>query len=280
MRISVHEIEVGHRLRQLRSEKVAQLAESIGHIGLQTPVSVRSDVVKPENGGANGVSFLLVAGLHRLEACKQLGWDEIDANVVHMDKDEILLWEIDENLCRADLTELERGEHLMRRKKVYERKWPQTRAGLAQAAGMNRAVGNDVDENFSPTFTADTADKTGISQRAVQLSIRRVAKIDDRVRDRVRALPEIADSGVELDALAKLEPAQQRRAVSMVESGTVGGIREARKIIAPPTPHIRAVPNSEDQELAALLMLWNKSSEKVKERFLAEIGAELLKQSA
>ncbi len=35
------------------------------------------------------------------------------------------LWEIDKKKqCRAELTELERREHLLRRKELYEKKWP------------------------------------------------------------------------------------------------------------------------------------------------------------
>ena len=58
-----------------------------------------------------------------------------------------------------------------------------------------------------------------------------VRKIDQKVRERVRALPEIADSGVELDALAKMEPQQQRKAVALVENGQASGIRDARRLM-------------------------------------------------
>ena len=82
----------------------------------------------------------------------------------------------------------------MRRKTVYEKAHPETRAGASQAAGMNRALGN-VAENSSATFAADTAAKIGITDRAVRQSIRRAQKIDPKVRDRIRDNPEIADSG-------------------------------------------------------------------------------------
>ena len=55
----------------------------------------------------------------------------------------------------------------------------------------------DADDNLSSTFTEDTAAKVGLDQRTVQRSIRRARDIDEKVRDRVRELPEIADSGVE-----------------------------------------------------------------------------------
>ena len=46
-------------------------------------------------------------------------------------------------------------------------------------------------------------------------------------------MPAVADSGTELDALAKLEPDQQKRAVALVESGQAHGIRAARKLMRP-----------------------------------------------
>ncbi|MCH8835136.1 MAG: ParB N-terminal domain-containing protein, partial [Proteobacteria bacterium] len=49
---------------------------SIMEDGLQTPIGVRRD----------GDRFVLVSGLHRLEACKALGEETINANVVQARK--------------------------------------------------------------------------------------------------------------------------------------------------------------------------------------------------
>ncbi|WP_454648114.1 chromosome partitioning protein ParB [Bradyrhizobium liaoningense] len=49
--------------KTLKSETVAEIAESMLDIGQQTPISVRRD----------GDRLVLVEGLHRLEACKALG---------------------------------------------------------------------------------------------------------------------------------------------------------------------------------------------------------------
>jgi sulfiredoxin len=51
----------------LDPKKVQELAESILESGLQTPILVRQD----------GERFVLIEGLHRLEACKQLGEETI-----------------------------------------------------------------------------------------------------------------------------------------------------------------------------------------------------------
>jgi sulfiredoxin len=55
------------RRATLDPRKAQEIAESILQVGLQTPILVRKD----------GERFVLIEGLHRLEACKQLGEETI-----------------------------------------------------------------------------------------------------------------------------------------------------------------------------------------------------------
>ena len=55
------------RRATLKPETVQELAQSILETGQQSPILVRRD----------GDRFVLVEGLHRLEACKQLGEETI-----------------------------------------------------------------------------------------------------------------------------------------------------------------------------------------------------------
>ena len=71
MQISVHDIKVSERLRQLNNSKVAELVESIKNIGLLQPIVVDSD---------NN----LLAGNHRLEAFKNIGYDRIECKKVNL----------------------------------------------------------------------------------------------------------------------------------------------------------------------------------------------------
>ena len=96
------DIIVGDRLRALDRQSVERLKESISRIGLRTPISVRT--------GEQG--WTLVAGRHRLEACIELGMDEIPVVAETGSEFEARLWEIAENLHRAELTTLERAEHI------------------------------------------------------------------------------------------------------------------------------------------------------------------------
>ena len=54
-------------------KKAQEIAESILQVGLKTPILVRQD----------GERFVLIEGLHRLEACKQLGEETIVGYLVH-----------------------------------------------------------------------------------------------------------------------------------------------------------------------------------------------------
>ena len=94
--VSIDSIIVGHNRRTLDEAKVRDLADSISRLGLLNPITL----LRTGN---------LVAVLHRIEACRLLGWTEISAVVLDMDAVHAELAQIDENLARNDLTVLERG---------------------------------------------------------------------------------------------------------------------------------------------------------------------------
>lgn len=72
--VKLEEIYVPTRLRPtLDAAKVAALTESIMEKGLQTPIQVRRDRER----------YVLVTGLHRLEAARGLGEKTIQAFIVH-----------------------------------------------------------------------------------------------------------------------------------------------------------------------------------------------------
>lgn len=75
---------------------------------------------------------------------------------------------------RAELTELERGEHLARRKELFELRNNGTNCSENRERGRPTA------------FAADAAAKTGKSKQDINRSIRRAEKITDKVRDQIR----------------------------------------------------------------------------------------------
>ena len=216
--IPIENIVVCKRLRQIRQEAVDLLAGSIGEVGLMNPIVV-SPILDAE-GEETGM-FRLIAGNHRLEAYKQLGKTEIPATIGTGSEMDQRLAEIDENLCRADLTHLERAEHLAERKNLYETKYPQTKQGTA---GANKRW--DENANDIMSFASDTSQKTGANVRNIQREVRRANNISQEIRDSIRDVASIADNTLELDALASLEESEQKAAIQAVLDGKVRSIRE------------------------------------------------------
>jgi hypothetical protein len=105
----LHWIVVPEGRRALNEVVVDQIASSMEKIGLRIPISVR--IV--EYPGGDSSDYTLVAGAHRLAATEKLGWEGVDC-IVYRDEsdDQAKLWEISENLHRAELTALERSEQI------------------------------------------------------------------------------------------------------------------------------------------------------------------------
>lgn len=102
MPITIEDIDIASGRREVNSATVKRLADSIDQIGLRHPITVRE----------KGERYILVAGRHRIEAFKKLGREHIPATIAKMTNDEARLWEISENLHRADLSKLERDEQV------------------------------------------------------------------------------------------------------------------------------------------------------------------------
>lgn len=116
--------------------------------------------------------------------------------------DQARLAEIDENLIRNELSELEKSEHLEERKRILEEMGKARKHG-----GKEPDIGSFVDQ---------TAEATGLSKSTIKQSVKRAKSISPEVRDDIRDMPEIADKGVELEALAKTN---QRATLDAAKAG-------------------------------------------------------------
>ncbi len=209
-RIPVKKITVPtDRMRKLRPEVVDALAESILHQGLLQPVLVR-----PRKGG---ISFLLVAGWHRLEAVSKLGKDTIDCRVLSgADTDQVKIDEIDENLIRADLSPAERSMHLKARKEIYEKLHPETKSTKAGGPGRAKTTRSQNEDDIpAERFTKDAAKKTRKSESQIQREIARATAVE--------GLPDVVgtslDKPEELEALSKLPVAEQLKLIARAKDG-------------------------------------------------------------
>jgi hypothetical protein len=200
------------RMRSLREDIVDALVESMGNLGLLQPI-----VVQPCNG-----RFVLLAGRHRFEAARRLGWESVRCTILRdNDTEQVELAEIDENLIRAELSPAERALHIRRRKAIYESLHPETRHG------GDRKSKSSCQNGDSKRFTKETAKKTRTSERKVQRDVTRGKK--------VVVLNQIAgtslDTSTELDALAKLSPEEQRK---LAECATLGKKVSAKAVVELP----------------------------------------------
>jgi len=198
-------VKVSAGRRELQD--ITELMASITEVGLLNPITLNIDGT-------------LIAGRHRLEAYRQLGRDSIPAVVVVLDEIDAAIAEIDENLVNNPPKGLERAEAMRSRKELYERKHPETKAGVAggRASGKARKSdeGTNADSAFVPppttTFTADVAAKTGMSERTVQEDIHIAENITPEVKAMIRDTP-LADQKTELMGLAHKSPQEQMEIV-------------------------------------------------------------------
>jgi hypothetical protein len=100
--------------RHIDQNVVEEIAQSIELIGLQHPITARfvADYVDPQTGEIDS-AYILVEGHHRLEAVRRLGHTHIPCRVMmEWTERQARMWEISENLHRADLNVLEESEQI------------------------------------------------------------------------------------------------------------------------------------------------------------------------
>ncbi|MCA1556726.1 MAG: ParB/RepB/Spo0J family partition protein, partial [Acidobacteria bacterium] len=203
--LEIASISVGGRRRAFSVERSRALARSIERVGLLHPVAVTP-------------SHHLVAGLHRLEAHKILGRTHIPCVIVMGNALLSELAEIEENLVRADLSVLERGEHHKRAKEIYD-VTPFERDGNVQR------------NNFvAQSYTAEMAEKAGVSRRTVEQEIQIASGIDEAVKGLIRGTP-LDDRKADLLFLARLPAPAQKKIVVMVNKGQAKNVRQAHRVL-------------------------------------------------
>lgn len=216
MKIAISEIKINSDRREASLSGINELARSISEVGLLNPITVDPN-------------HTLIAGLHRLEAAKRLGWTEIECTVCGLEGLQAELAEIDENVVRTALSTIEYGELLERRKELYESLYPETKVGLSQAAGMNRATGKHVSDKSSPTsksFAKDTAEKLGVSVRTVERTIQTIKGLTAETRDVLRNFPNYKLSQSNAAKLSRLEPKKQKTAAILLASYQIKSVDE------------------------------------------------------
>jgi hypothetical protein len=240
MKIPIENIIVPKGRRPLDQAKVVEIAASIKVVGLLSPIGVRGQLSLID-GSSNSV---LVHGRHRLEACRSLGWKEIEAiklndvvpEGVQYDDSVAKMAEIAENLHRAELTTQQRNEHLAQ--------W----VALLQKRGTNLAARRQVPAKPGPkpsAAIAEVAKASGVGLKTVKEAV-----AASKVSPAVKAAADAAElSSKERLAVARLPEADQLEAVSKQAAINAKADRAAAKT-PKPKPDVASTADRVEQAAA------------------------------
>jgi len=196
MKVNIQDIKINGRKRQLDTDKAVAIAESIKLIGLLNPITLAQD-------------YTLISGRHRLEAHRILGFDEIEARVVKLTDLTQELAEIDENIIRNELNDIDMGEHLIERDKLLEN------LGIRAKRGDNRFTLANRPEIVSGLKIGK---KIGMSKRLIRMKKQIARGITTRNKDRLRNT-RFATNTTGLLEISRLDPTTQDLVVDRLLNG-------------------------------------------------------------
>ena len=213
MLIQISEIKINPERREADPEGVQELVDSISKVGLLNPITVDQE-------------HTLIAGLHRLEAAKLLGWTEIECTVSSLEGLLAELAEVDENAIRKGLSAVEYSDLLLRRKEIYEMLHPETKNGGDRKSEKIRIAKCNSDSAVKP-FIKDTAEKLGVHPTTVARQVQTAKNLTQEAKDIIR------DTGTKLtkkDALklSRLSPEQQKDAARQLAAKDIHSIDQYR----------------------------------------------------
>lgn len=219
-RVAIDSVVVGEGRRALREDHVERLAVSIRELGLLNPITLTT-------------GNRLVAGLHRLTACQRIGWTEIPVIYRKFSSLQAELAEIDENLERCELTALERGELLLRKKDLYEALHPETKKG-GDMAKKSEQRANSHETKSPPSFAVAAAEKLGRDKATVLRDVQIARDLTDEAKRVVRDTP-VANAPTKLIAIARMAPGEQvAAAAAAIEAAHT---RRLRSVEPPDSPN-------------------------------------------
>jgi ParB family chromosome partitioning protein len=248
------------RLRPVSDAAVAAIATSIEEHGLIYPLAVRR---------IKGPRYELVDGGHRRAALELLGADLVPVRCYEGPAAAIRLIEIDTNLARADLSDLDRAIHMAARRREYVQEHPETAQGIAGAMGRWNAGA----EMALASFVGMTIEQTGLSKRKILKLAQAGDALDTRLAERLRSAPKRVFLN-DLLALAKAQPAAREAAVEAFASGAAPKISAALKPAVPaPKP---STTDAVETAAAALSENWKRAPLAARRRFVEAHRDDLL----
>jgi ParB/RepB/Spo0J family partition protein len=290
-RIAVEDVKVIGKHREVDPERVKSLAASMStKIGLRTPITVRR--IKK---GFGMTAFALVAGAHRLEAARTLGWEHIDAFIMEGTETDARIWQLMENLYRADLTPLQRADHVAEL------------VQLVRDGEKGVQVAHPGGQQPHDRGISRAAKILGFTREEVRRS-QAIAGISEEVKEKAKeegldkkqsALLKIAKEKGSKAQLAKIEEIKESKPTSVPKASSTGAANKKKTkttnettgaaVKAPgpdtgtgedasgpplvPEEHFPDLPASDENErlFASLKAAWDNAPQAVRKRFVTEV---------
>jgi ParB family chromosome partitioning protein len=189
--VEIASIRTRFRIRTPDEQKIEEIASSIRICGLINPITIDSE-------------YFLLAGFHRLESYKLLGYKTIPAVIKDAEKLRGELVEIEENISRNELDHLEICEHMARREEIL------SLLGMRMENGGNQYTEGKI-------TTKQLAEALGMSDRVYRLK-RQPIKIAEEVRDLLKGSP-FARNQMDMVKLSQQEEKVQHRICRLLISG-------------------------------------------------------------
>lgn len=265
--VAVADVDATGRLRPVSEAAVESLIQSITELGvMKDAVHVR----KRKDG-----RLVLIAGAHRLEAARRLGWETIPAKVwTEVTDDWSRLMEVDDNIAGAELNPLDTAVFLATRKAVYERLHPETKA--VTGAQLVAKRWDTADMMSVVSFAKATAEKFGMTERHVRRLVSAGSKLGPNEVRQLREAPR-AVGLKDLMEIAKIGDSVERYdVVDMLAAGRAKSAGEARRLraqAASGTPVVAKDPV--EAGFNKLFDAWSRAPMAAKRRFVDEFDEEL-----
>jgi DNA modification methylase len=214
----IKDIVIGENRREVNRDKVKELAESIKLIGLVNPILVDKN-------------NKLIAGHHRLLACKELGYTEINSIVFKQDDLYAKLAEIDENLIRHELNYIDRGDLIVERENIL------SELGLRAEHGNNRFTYRGAEsaplqiettESLPLKTTESIAKEIGMSERSLQVESSIAKNLSTEVKQIAKEIKLPKEQAIKL---ARMNPEEQKEVILRIQKGEAKSVKESKKII-------------------------------------------------
>lgn len=239
MPLSIDDIVVGEGRRALNEQAVKKLAASIEEIGLRHPITVRK----------KGEQYQLIAGRHRLEACRKLGREHVPAIIVSMNNSEARKWEIAENLHRADLTKIERDEMVAEWIRLTE----------VSGQSVQKPQGGRPEGGISAASR-----ELGIERKDAERAVK-VASLSNEAKEAAR------ETGLDDNRSALLEAASKPTVGEQV--ATIHRLHASK--VKKPDDALNDI-ETKDKQVQALMAAWNKAGKEAREEFLSRIESPVM----